>query len=405
MDKFKKIAAGSIIFLLTVLMLVLFLPGSMEDYQNVLTSSALGKYDGKTISLNDYYRAEDGCKTRYDSLRKFSPRYFDISVKNCIRGEVKETFILEGIASRLGLDASRQTIQRRIFEGVQARHNRLKSNTLEKDDLLSVDEMYLREIKYMPLEARVRDARKYMAQRALYLHFPYPASLERAENAAEKIQLDLRYLSYDDRSLLKNLDRTVRVSEKEIRAEYEKEQAKRKPKKDGKKSVSASYAQRKAILRIRLKSQKKEKALKDLKKKLADLGKKKDVNEIARLAGVSFVTRRNLSLSALKEGAGPRKGPVVKLDYPEVYMEMSKDRPGLVGPLKSGQSRVFIQILAVRKPRVAPRRTAAGKKGTNAQEERRKRLELASRFIQYLIDQEAKRGGFRLKDIKRPSGK
>lgn len=384
-EKLKKFGAGALIFLITVMMGIMFLPGSIQDFTGTFASSSVGSYGGRPISQSDYRLVYESCDSR---SRQFgNDKFRNMQVANCVSQSLREFFVLADVADQFGLTVSDRKVQEQVLDRAREQYAAQQLTPRDSDDRLTLDDIYTRQLRYMPLGYRKRNMDAELVANLLTRRFPFPVAQAEADALAADVALDVRFVRYSNAQLLRGIETRVRTEETEVRQAFDAEQAKLTADK------RKSYITERANVERRLLGQKRDAELKALKEKLSKLGSQFTLEQVSALTGVAASSVRNLAVANLSE-AKTAEGGSVNLSIPELILKIAPGPgPTKIGPLVRDEFTYFIEIANVR---ASPRATVA-----DARKSRRdlegSGSQLAAYLLRDMIDQQAQRAEFKLK--------
>ena len=390
-ERLKKFGAGALIFLITVMMGIMFLPGSIQDFTGTFSSSAVGSYDGRPISQADYRLVYASCDEQV--RRMGGDRFRNMQMANCTSRGMRELFVLADIGKQLGLTVSASQVQEKVLERARDTFIQQQLAARDSDDRLTLEDIYSRQLRYMPLDYRKRTMDAEMVVGVLRRRFPFPAAQAEADRRVSRTTLDIRFVRFSNAQLSRGIETRVRAEESEIRRLYDTEQSKlaadkRRP-----------YEQERSNVERRVLAQKREAELKGLKDRLSKLGGQFNLEDVAALTGIRPSSVLNLPLDKLNE-AKTENGSV-NLSLPDLILKIAPGAgPVKVGPLIRDEFTYFIELQNVRTP---PTATPSDEKAMQRELEGNG-AELAAYLMREMIDQQAQRSEFKLKkDIFRQS--
>lgn len=385
-DLVKRIGAGFIIIIIALMMAMMFSSQNMSEITDIIAGKdAAGKFGGETIPLRYYAMAQDSCKANYQQFGNI-PDFF---LQRCIVGQLKNIYVIPLIAHRLGLEVSSEALEKDILERAKMVYQTQRA--VSEDDRLSLSTIYRRELSRYPKELQMKDAARQKLAENMAANFPIPESVLISSRAASGISMQLRIVRFSNAELLGLLEKTIQIDEAEIRKTYEEEQAKLPA--DQKKS----YENERSFVRNRVMNDKKQKALADLKAKLAALTDP----TLEQVAALTMSPLRNLGRLTLQNLNTVKISPeeTVSLVIPGLLLDMEK--PGNVirsGPHQEGEHTVYAEISGLTVPQ-----TVMTDKEREAEKEKQGQ-ETAQGLMSYILDQESKRGNFRLNRIRSEDG-
>lgn len=381
-ERLKKIGATVIIVLLGLMMGIMFLPGDISDFTGTFVSTSMGSYNGRQIGQVEYGILYNQCSEQVP--RVGNERFRDAMVKNCASQRARELFVLPDIGAELGIAVSSQSVEEQVATEAQMIYDQQRIATRDNDDRLSLDEIYLRQLRYAPISYRKLQSDAILTAQTLIRAYPFPEAQAQAARLTDRVLLTMSFVRYSSAQLQRKIEDRTDATEAEIRAAYESEQAKLAADK------KRPFQEERANVRRRLLTSKREAELKATKAKLSKLGANFRLEEVSAITGFAAQRVANVSTSQLVEtkvGAG-----TVNLALPELIVKIRPDANGVaVGPVTQDEFTYYIILERV----IAPDATAVAKIDT--EDLRKQGDELGRVMLREMIDQQAQRGDFKFK--------
>jgi len=370
----KKIGAFLIILVLIVMMAITFSSQPISEITSIIAGgSRIGGYAGKDISLQNYYIQHENCKNRYRAYGNVPEQI----INRCVADQLQQVYTLYSLGERLGLVASEKALEKELFENVKAMYEQQKP--LDKEDQIPMNELYRREISSASLQTRQQLTTAQLTFTTL-ADMPTQEAFVTATDKSKRVVLNFNVIRFSNADLLKKLDSTVKITEKEIRAEYEREQ------KLLSKEKKSPYNKQKEIVENRLKTARKQALLAKVKEKLSGLKEgTMTLADVTRITGIPARTTGDVKLTELSSarlGADP-----INLAIPGILSNLKR---GVTGPHQADEFTVYAQLTSIR---------VLQSKGKNEHEADRTKALVSYGMVQEIMNREAKRNHFFLNDI------
>jgi len=377
-DSIKKLGAGLIIVILIVMLAITFSSQSIDEITGIIAGKkTLGSYRGKEINSQVYFVIEQYCQGMYAQFGKVP----DFILHSCMTEQLKQVYVIPEIGKELGLTVSKQSVENAVYEQIKQAYK--QSQGRDEDDRLSIKEMYRREVAYNPIEVRVRMASISEVVNALGKDFPVPQTVVKSMQSSDNIVFDLNLVRFSSSELNKLVDPSITISEEEVKSTYEKEQSvlaekDRKP-----------FESQAEFVRNRLKNEKRQALIAEVKKKLSLFTKDYKLDEVSKAVGVKPVPIKEVKLTSITNIKLP-ENQTADLSGSDFLLSLTPGKDALVGPIQDGEFTVYAEVKNVKI--ITPKETA--NKKDNLLEELS--MSISGFFLQEIMNSEAKRGKFTL---------
>jgi hypothetical protein len=367
-DTVKKVGSSFVVILLAVMMIVTLGRWSLADVLEGFFGAKYGYFDGEDMDARYYFQEEERCRQAYSM-------FGEGKIHDCLVKQLRSLYVLPRLATRLGLSTSKETVQADLM--AQIMENQRAQEALPSDDRLTPREEYNRMLQQFPMDLRVREK----GINALVQAF---SGMREADNAigahgnieTDSIQLRLvRFTALD----LQNQTGTFQVTEDEIKARHEKEQSIFEP------SARKTYESQRDFVKNRIEGEKKQAAVAEVKKQLANLGKEYKMSDVERITRKPAIAK-TVKVMELSNVALPN-GEFAKLDSPDFILALGGKAPVMVGPIQDGEGTIYVEIQSVTSPPAKP------------QEERVEQISqwASMTFLDLAVKREGQRGKFKVR--------
>ncbi len=393
-----------------------------EIIETISGGVSAGEFAGKPIPVRDYAIYENQCQAWIKENKLGGHKFF---LEQCINVRLRQVYVLAKIGERMGLSVSPETIKREVIEEAKREYD--LQTALDPEDRLSINDIYRYSLSRFPMDIRTRTRTTGAAHGALKSPFLSYPNQDNINHAATKTSLQLRLVYYQSQELQKRLKKNIEVKEEEITQLFSQEQEEKKKKiedlrKKGESTavnnnqaklaslnLKPSPVQRKRLSE-RLKDSKAKKQLTLLEKKLVEMAK----NQKAKYNLKTFSTELQTSitdlgtvrldkLSQIKIASNVTFNLMQADFFSQLAVKNPQDR--IVGPLKSGPYTLYVQVSQINyagipKPKNIAKKTT--KKNTKAKINTKPDNNLSNELMSYLIEEESRRGNFKLQKIRQP---
>ncbi len=311
-DKLMKWFAGLFMTILVAMLIVTLLPNDAEQsLYRLLTGQdthSAGKFGDETITMDYFQAAKRDCYSRYKESQQSN---MDPSLLNeCAYNTIKELKVNKLIAQAVGYDISENRIKELLFEQAKQIHKESSvSAGYSKEEQLSEKDIYRNLLQSTSLEYRKDVMLIYGLYSFLSIPFEESANLKAISVESENLKFHLNYVSFSEVDLLNQVEKDIKITEEELQTEYEKSQKEGTlPKNE--KGEFPSLEERKPILYNKLKSEKKQTLVSQLKSQIQTLqnSKSKDIlKQISQLTDSKIEEIKNISLKELTKPSANSK--------------------------------------------------------------------------------------------------
>ncbi len=405
-DILKKAGAALVILVLILMMGLLFSSQPIEEITSIFTgSSDVGEFEGEVISARDYSFQEESCRNWINEQKLGQSEYF---LKYCIQNRLRQSYALSRIGKRLAFEVSPASVKKEIL--AQSRLEYASQQNVDPDDKWSLGDIYRQNLSSFPLEWRGRQRILSDTYKLLSAPFPVSPAKKQWEKEAKQIKLSLRLLYFRNEDLRGKLKAKVRVSSQEIQERFEKEMQQKQAKlkqteqteqteqKAQQKSKTKLSADKKKSLREEIQKEKVTQMEAELHSSLKALIQvERDKKALEKIAAMTAVPVHNLGKRALSDLGSLQIGKDrISLFQKDFIKHIDhKIQNKALGPLQSGAFQVYVEILKIHRPTsllFKKEREPAQKTETKIEAD----TKLSNEFLNYLIEQESKRGNFTL---------
>lgn len=381
-----KIGAGLIVILLVIMLAITFSSQPIDEIISLISgSSKAGSYNNEPILIKDYMFIYNECENQFQryGLTEIPP----FLLQNCIFENIQSLYVKPVIADDLGLNVSRESIEKQIADYVQQIYQIQKNSKLE-DDVIPIEELYQRELSSLPISKRIAFIKANMVDQ--FLLRPIPISNDDwnilQSIAKDSIELNLELIAFTNQDLLDQIQ--VNVSEEEIQKKYEEDKLSN-INKENKTSEYPSYQERYKFIKEILQNEKKRAILSNVKEQLSKINQKPNITlkEIEDLVKIKAVNK-TINLKELDSlVVGNKK---INLLQNEFLKSILTNNQNIVGPIQDKENTIYVRLINI-KLKENNKEIQVKKESV---EER-----LAFVFYNHILEQYRKRGNFQVKDL------
>jgi hypothetical protein len=381
-----KIGAGLIVILLVIMLAITFSSQPIDEIISLISgSSKAGSYNNEPILIKDYMFIYDECENQFQryGLTEIPP----FLLQNCIFENIQSLYVKPVIADDLGLNVSRESIEKQIADYVQQIYQIQKNSKLE-DDVIPIEELYQRELSSLPISKRIAFIKANMVDQ--FLLRPIPISNDDwnilQSIAKDSIELNLELIAFTNQDLLDQIQ--VNVSEEEIQKKYEEDKLSN-INKENKSSEYPSYQERYKFIKESLQNEKKRAILSNVKEQLSKINQKPNITlkEIEDLVKIKAVNK-TINLKELDSlVVGNKK---INLLQNEFLKSILTNNQNIVGPIQDKENTIYVRLMNIKL-----------KENNKEIQVKKESFEerLAFVFYNHILEQYRKRGNFQVKDL------
>jgi hypothetical protein len=383
---FTKIGAGLIVILLVIMLAITFSSQPIDEIISLISgSSKAGSYNNEPILIKDYMFIYNECENQFQryGLTEIPP----FLLQNCIFENIQSLYVKPVIADDLGLNVSKESIEKQIADYVQQIYQIQKNSKLE-DDVIPIEELYQRELSSLPISKRIAFIKANMVDQFLLRSIPISKDdwniLQSI--AKDSIELNLELIAFTNQDLLDQIQ--VNVSEEEIQKKYEEDKLSN-INKENKTSEYPSYQERYKFIKESLQNEKKRAILSNVKEQLSKINQKPNITlkEIEDLVKIKAVNK-TINLKELDSlVVGNKK---INLLQNEFLKSILTNNQNIVGPIQDKENTIYVRLTNI-KLKENNKEIQVKKESV---EER-----LAFVFYNQILEQYRKRGNFQVKDL------
>jgi hypothetical protein len=382
----KKIGASLIVILLVIMLAITFSSQPIDEIISLISgSSKAGSYNNEPILIKDYMFIYDECENQFQryGLTEIPP----FLLQNCIFENIQSLYVKPVIADDLGLNVSRESIEKQIADYVQQIYQIQKNSKLE-DDVIPIEELYQRELSSLPISKRIAFVKANMVDQ--FLLRPIPISNDDwnilQSIAKDSIELNLELIAFTNQDLLDQIQ--VNVSEEEIQKKYEEDKLSN-INKENKSSEYPSYQERYKFIKESLQNEKKRAILSNVKEQLSKINQKPNITlkEIEDLVKIKAVNK-TINLKKLDSlVVGNKK---INLLQNEFLKSILTNNQNIVGPIQDKENTIYVRLMNIKL-----------KENNKEIQVKKESFEerLAFVFYNHILEQYRKRGNFQVKDL------
>jgi hypothetical protein len=382
----KKIGASLIVILLVIMLAITFSSQPIDEIISLISgSSKAGSYNNEPILIKDYMFIYNECENQFQKygLTEIPP----FLLQNCIFENIQSLYVKPVIADDLGLNVSKESIEKQIADYVQQIYQIQKNSKLE-DDVIPIEELYQKELSSLPISKRIAFIKANMVDQ--FLLRPIPISNDDwnilQSIAKDSIELNLELIAFTNQDLLDQIQ--VNVSEEEIQKKYEEDKLSN-INKENKTSEYPSYQERYKFIKESLQNEKKRAILSNVKEQLSKINQKPNITlkEIEDLVKIKAINK-TINLKELDSlVVGNKK---INLLQNEFLKSILTNNQNIVGPIQDKENTIYVRLMNI-KLKENNKEIQVKKESV---EER-----LAFVFYNHILEQYRKRGNFQVKDL------
>jgi hypothetical protein len=383
---FTKIGAGLIVILLVIMLAITFSSQPIDEIISLISgTSKAGSYNNEPILIKDYMFIYNECENQFQryGLTEIPP----FLLQNCIFENIQSLYVKPVIADDLGLNVSKESIEKQIADYVQQIYQIQKNSKLE-DDVIPIEELYQRELSSLPISKRIAFIKANMVDQ--FLLRPIPISNDDwnilQSIAKDSIELNLELIAFTNQDLLDQIQ--VNVSEEEIQKKYEEDKLSN-INKENKTSEYPSYQERYKFIKESLQNEKKRAILSNVKEQLSKINQKPNITlkEIEDLVKIKAVNK-TINLKELDSlVVGNKK---INLLQNEFLKSILTNNQNIVGPIQDKENTIYVRLMNIKL-----------KENNKEIQVKKESFEerLAFVFYNHILEQYKKRGNFQVKDL------
>ena len=381
-----KIGAGLIVILLVIMLAITFSRQPIDEIISLISgASKAGSFNNEPILIKDYMFIYNECENQFQryGLTDVPP----FLLQNCIFENIQSLYVKPVIADDLGLNVSKESIEKQIADYVQQIYQIQKNSKLE-EDVIPVEELYKREMSSLPISKRIAFIKANMMDQ--FLLRPIPISNDDwnilQSIAKDSIELNLELIAFTNQDLLDQIQ--VNVSEEEIQKKYEEDKLSN-INKENKTSEYPSYQERYKFIKESLQNEKKRAILSNVKEQLSKINQKPNITlkEIEDLVKIKAVNK-TINLKELDSlVVGNKK---INLLQNEFLKSILTNNQNIVGPIQDKENTIYVRLTNIKL-----------KENNKEIQVKKESFEerLAFVFYNHILEQYRKRGNFQVKDL------
>jgi len=348
---------GLFLAVVVLMLIVTFLPGDLEnnliDQITGRMSTTAGSVGDRSIQMDYFNSARKDCYYRYQD---YAPQLAgnEEMLSNCAYETIRTVYIANELAESYGYQVSDLAIKRELSR--QARELYKQSSTQAgygEEDIRSAEEIYKNILRADPMHFRTEKTTALSLFDSFLRAEYYKTSSDQAvQKEAENTKISLRLVSINDSDLTTLVESTLVISDEDAKKEYDKETKAGNTPKD-QEGKPLSFEARKNILISKMRLEKKNRAVEDMKSSLkAKREKGASLDELALELKEKPITVSNLSIQDLS--AITSNGQTYRLTQDTVFLQ---DLSGLGfgsnkvgGPYKSNDKLIFVEFTDLKIP-------------------------------------------------------
>jgi len=305
-NKIVRFLVGVFLTILVSMLILTLLPGDAE--QNIfrmLTGQdnfSYGKIGDETITPDYFQSARKDCFQRY---KDYNPNIANDSseLNSCAYDTVKSYKVYKVLASAVGYGISENRLKEIIWE--QAKQAQKESNMgagYTEEDKLSKEDVYKNILRATPIAYRQDYLTAMGLDKFLYSEVKPTSDEQKITMESGLAKLSFSYIQITDSDLLNKIGDNITLDEIQIKADYDKSIKEGTLTKSPEGKIP-TYEERKSFIENKLKVEKKQALLGDLKTRLLELknGNGKIV-DLTQVSGVPLSEVKDMPLSDISKG-------------------------------------------------------------------------------------------------------
>ncbi len=278
----KKIGATLVILVLMLMMGLIFSSQPIDEVIGIVSGqNRAGEFEGKEISSRQYAHFYNYCRQLSANQAE---NYRDYLTNQCLTTQLRQAFILPRIGSRMGLDISEESVEQKILENVRWEHDRQQEEN--EEDRYSLGELYRRTIAGYPIALRRRALLAEMVRTTLEQSVNLPEEFSASLEYSKQVKMTLRSLHYNNPKLRELIKPNINIAEEQVRAAYDKEEKAKEEKK------RLPYAKRRKFVLDRLKEQEVNKEIQAMREQLKALKDDFTLEQVADITGIPIQSKQ-----------------------------------------------------------------------------------------------------------------
>ena len=383
----KKIGSFLIVIVLVLMLGVTFSSQPLSEIIELLSgSSKVGSFQNQPILMKDYSMIYDECR-QYFQRFGFSDLP-PVLLQNCIYQQVVQLYVKPEIAKDLGLEVSKDSIEKEILQSVKEVYKQQKKHALPEDQI-SIEELYNREVSYFPIHKRLALIKANLLD--TFLLNPIPLSNEDLNIhkllSSHQIKIQSQIIVFTNESLLKNIK--VEITEEEIQKKYE-EDKKEHTSDPNKKEPYPTLEERYKFIKEKLENEKKRAELSKIKENLGKVKNYQSFEELIQILNLQPIAKE-FSINELNS-ITINEHTKINAYKKELLKALLNNQNSIIGPLQDKEYTFYIKIEKVI---------------VNQKQEEKLSIETIQQlqnrqtgiFYEYIVEQYKNRGKFKLYDV------
>jgi hypothetical protein len=365
-DKIIRTFVGIFMTILVGMLIITFIPNDAEQSLQLMLSGqdshSAGKFGEETIPMDYFQAARKDCYSRY----KDSPggNVDNSLVISCAYSQIKTLKVSRLIAESVGFGISENRIKEMILEQAKQVHGESYVGAgYSEEDRSSLEDIYINILRSVPMEYRQDGLISYtLFQSFLNAKLSASEAEKNLKRDAGELRVDLSYVYFTDADLLAKVGDSIEIPEAELQKEYDQSVKAGTLPKNAQGEVP-SFEERKAILYNKLKADKKQGLVAELKTKIQTLKNsdgKEVLKEIAVLTGSKIEDIKKVSLTELSKPSADSKffRFASNAGFLKDFVEIPFGKGMVGGPYVDSEKSVYVEFKELKfekdsKPNVA----------------------------------------------------
>jgi len=346
--KIIKIISGFFLTILVSMLILTLLPGDAEQNMfKMITGQdnySAGKVGDETINPDYFQAARRDCYQRY---KDYNPNLANDAseLNSCAYDLIKSFKVYRVLSESVGYGVSENRIKELLWEQAKQAHKESYIGAgYSEDDKLKPEDIYRNILRSTPMQYRLDYMVSMTLDRFLISDLPRSASEKILEAEASAAKISFTYLQFSDSDLLSKIA-DIPVTEEEVRAEYDKSIKENTLQKNPEGKLP-TYEERKVLLENKLKVEKRQAQLTEIKAKLLTLkNQNSKIQELAQITGLGTEDIKDMPLSSLsKPGETRNLGFTRSNAFLKDIGEISFGSGKLSGPYSNGENTAYVEF-------------------------------------------------------------
>lgn len=348
-NKFIRYTIGFFLFILVAMLIVTLMPsdagGNLQDMLTGQSNTNAGKVGEESIPMDYFQAARSDCYNEYQTSDQGI-------LYNCAYMRVRSLKIGSVVAEATGYGVSENSIKERLSKEARIIYKQSASSAgYSEEEIDSVSAIYRKILQSKPMNYWMDlTVSQGIYQDFLLSKIKKTDKQANIEEEAKNSFITLVYVSYSDENLLKKVESEIQISDEEALEEYEKAKKAGSLPKDSDGKVE-TFEKRKSFIISKLKYDKKQKKLSELKAQLQSLvkdGKTTTLDEIAQKTGTSVKEVVDYPIYFPSDSKAEKNQDIDSLfrnsKFLNALISFKQDNRKIEGPYKMDEKNTYVEI-------------------------------------------------------------